>query len=274
MTFIEKLKNRWTQSNSLLCVGLDPDFDRFPLSIKEKKKPYFEFCTAIVDATAEFACAFKPQIAYFASCGAEGELKDIIDYIHEKHPDIPVVLDSKRGDIGSTAKHYAKEAFVRYGADAVTLSPYMGFDSVQPYLEYEDRGAILLCRTSNPGGNDIQMLQVDGKPIYQRVAELASGPWNLNGQLGLVVGATYPNEIAAVRAIVGDLPLLVPGVGAQGGDINACVTAGVTKDMTGMMINSSRAILYASKAEDFKEAAARVALDTRDKINAARSLTK
>lgn len=274
MTFIEKLKNRWTQSNSLLCVGLDPDFDRFPLSIKEKKNPYFEFCTAIVDATAEFACAFKPQIAYFASCGAEGELKDIIDYIHEKHPDIPVVLDSKRGDIGSTAKHYAKEAFVRYGADAVTLSPYMGFDSVQPYLEYEDRGAILLCRTSNPGGNDIQMLQVDGKPIYQRVAELASGPWNLNGQLGLVVGATYPNEIAAVRAIVGDLPLLVPGVGAQGGDINACVTAGVTKDMTGMMINSSRAILYASKAEDFKEAAARVAQETRDKINAARSLTK
>ncbi len=274
MTFIEKLKNRWTQSSSLLCVGLDPDFDRFPLSIKEKKNPYFEFCTAIVDATAEFACAFKPQIAYFASCGAEGELKDIIDYIHEKHPDIPVVLDSKRGDIGSTAKHYAKEAFVRYGADAVTLSPYMGFDSVQPYLEYEDRGAILLCRTSNPGGNDIQMLQVDGKPIYQRVAELASGPWNLNGQLGLVVGATYPNEIAAVRAIVGDLPLLVPGVGAQGGDINACVTAGVTKDMTGMMINSSRAILYASKAEDFKEAAARVAQDTRDKINAARSLSK
>ncbi len=274
MTFIEKLKNRWTQSNSLLCVGLDPDFDRFPLSIKEKKNPYFEFCTAIVDATAEFACAFKPQIAYFASCGAEGELKDIIDYIHEKHPDIPVVLDSKRGDIGSTAKHYAKEAFVRYGADAVTLSPYMGFDSVQPYLEYEDRGAILLCRTSNPGGNDIQMLQVDGKPIYQRVAELASGPWNLNGQLGLVVGATYPNEIAAVRAIVGDLPLLVPGVGAQGGDINACVTAGVTKDMTGLMINSSRAILYASKAEDFKEAAARVAQETRDKINAARSLTK
>ena len=274
MTFIEKLKNRWTRSNSLLCVGLDPDFDRFPLSIKEKKNPYFEFCTAIVDATAEFACAFKPQIAYFASCGAEGELKDIIDYIHEKHPDIPVVLDSKRGDIGSTAKHYAKEAFVRYGADAVTLSPYMGFDSVQPYLEYEDRGAILLCRTSNPGGNDIQMLQVDGKPIYQRVAELASGPWNLNGQLGLVVGATYPNEIAAVRAIVGDLPLLVPGVGAQGGDINACVTAGVTKDMTGMMINSSRAILYASKAQDFKEAAARVAQETRDKINAARSLTK
>ena len=274
MTFIEKLQNRWNESQSLLCVGLDPDVNRFPAHLKDQPDRIYAFCTAIVDATAPFACAFKPQIAYFASCGAEDELQAIIAYIHQNHPSIPVVLDSKRGDIGSTAKHYAREAYERYGADAVTLSPYMGFDSVEPYLEYEDRGAILLCRTSNPGGNDIQMLQVDGKPIYQRVAELASGPWNLNGQLGLVVGATYPNEIAAVRAIVGDLPLLVPGVGAQGGDINACVTAGVTKDMTGMMINSSRAILYASKAEDFKEAAARVAQDTRDKINAARSLSK
>ena len=272
MTFIEKLKNRWTESQSLLCVGLDPDLNRFPESIKQKKDCYYEFCTAIVDATAAYACAFKPQIAYFASCGAEAELKAIIDYIHQHYPTIPVVLDSKRGDIGSTAKHYAKEAFVRYGADAVTLSPYMGFDSVQPYLEYEDKGAILLCRTSNPGGNDIQMLQVNGEPIYQHVAKLAAGPWNLNGQLGLVVGATYPNEIAAVRSIVGDLPLLVPGVGAQGGDINACVTAGITADKTGMMINSSRAILYASQGEDFKEAAARVAKDTRDKINAARGL--
>ena len=272
MTFIEKLKNRWIESQSLLCVGLDPDKNRFPDSIKEKKDCYYEFCTAIVDATASFACAFKPQIAYFASCGAEAELKAIIEYIHQHYPSIPVVLDSKRGDIGSTAKHYAKEAFVRYAADAVTLSPYMGFDSVQPYLEYEDRGAILLCRTSNPGGNDIQMLKVDGKPIYQRVAELAAGPWNLNGQLGLVVGATYPNEIAAVRSIVGDLPLLVPGVGAQGGDIQACVNAGATTDKCGMMINSSRAILYASKNEDFKEAAARVAKETLDKINQARGL--
>lgn len=271
MTFIEKLKKRWSESQSLLCVGLDPDFNRFPAVLKEKKDAYYEFCTAIVDATAQYACAFKPQIAYFASCAAEAELKAIIAYIHEHYPSIPVVLDSKRGDIGSTAKHYAKEAFERYGADAVTLSPYMGFDSVQPYLEYEDKGAILLCRTSNPGGNDIQMLEVNGKPIYQHVAQLASGPWNLNGQLGLVVGATYPNEIAAVRSIVGDMPLLVPGVGAQGGDIHACVTAGITAEKSGMMINSSRAILYASSDEDFKEAAARVAMQTRDKINQARA---
>ena len=272
MTFIEKLKARWAQSQSLLCVGLDPDKDRFPDCVKGARDSYYEFCTAIIDATAEYACAFKPQIAYFASCGAEAELKAIIDYIHQNYPSIPVVLDSKRGDIGSTARHYAKEAFVRFGADAVTLSPYMGFDSVQPYLDYEDKGAILLCRTSNPGGNDIQMLEVNGKPIYQHVAALAAGPWNLNGQLGLVVGATYPNEIAAVRSIVGELPLLVPGVGAQGGDINACVTAGTTADKTGMMINSSRAILYASRGEDFKEAAARVAKDTRDKINQARGI--
>lgn len=272
MSFIASLKQRWNQSQSLLCVGLDPDINRLPQSVADSKTCFFDFCTAIVDATAHYACSFKPQIAYFASRGAEEELEGIIEYIHQNYPDIPVVLDAKRGDIGSTAKHYAKEAFERFKADAVTLSPYMGFDSVEPYLEYRDKGAILLCRTSNRGGNDIQMLQVDGKPIYQRVAELASGPWNLNGQLGLVVGATYPNEIAQVRAIVGDMPLLVPGVGAQGGDINACVNAGMTADRCGMMINSSRAILYASSGEDFREAAANVAKQTRDAINAARGL--
>lgn len=272
MTFIEKLQKRWADSQSLLCVGLDPDFHRLPKHLKGKDYDFYEFCTSIVDATAPYACAFKPQIAYFASRGAEEQLKAIISYIHENYPTIPVVLDSKRGDIGSTAKHYAREAFVRFNADAVTLSPYMGFDSVEPYLEYEDRGAILLCRTSNKGGNDIQMLMSDGKPIYQHVAALAAGPWNKNGQLGLVVGATFPNEIAQVRQIVGELPLLVPGVGAQGGDINACVTAGITGNKTGMMINSSRAILYASAEEDFKEAAAKVARETCEKINAARNL--
>ena len=272
MTFIEKLQNRWNESQSLLCVGLDPDVNRFPAHLKDQPDRIYAFCTAIVDATAPFACAFKPQIAYFASCGAEDELQAIIAYIHQNHPSIPVVLDSKRGDIGSTAKHYAREAYERYGADAVTLSPYMGFDSVEPYLEYEDRGAILLCRTSNPGGNDIQMLMAGDKPIYQHVAGLASGPWNKNGQLGLVVGATYPHEISEVRKIVGDMPLLVPGVGAQGGDVHACVNAGNTANGTGMMINSSRAILYASQKEDFTEAAARVAKETMTKINQARGL--
>ena len=270
MTFIEKLNRRWASSQSLLCVGLDPDEARFPAHLQGKTDSFFQFCTAIVDATAPYACSFKPQIAYFASRGAEDQLRDIIAYIHENHPDIPVVLDSKRGDIGSTAKHYAKEAYERFGADAVTLSPYMGFDSVEPYLEYEDRGAILLCRTSNKGGNDLQMLMVGDKPLYQHVASLANDPWNKNGQLGLVVGATYPNEIEMVRSLAPNMPLLVPGVGAQGGDIDACVQAGITADKTGMMINSSRAILYASQGEDFLEAAREAARVTCEKINNAR----
>ncbi len=272
MTFIEKLQARWAQSQSLLCVGLDPDANRLPDHLKGKDDAFYQFCTAIVDATAPYACSFKPQIAYFASIGAEDQLQAIIAYIRENHPCIPVVLDSKRGDIGSTAKHYAREAYERFNADAVTLSPYMGFDSVEPYLEYTDRGAILLCRTSNKGGNDIQMLTVDGTPIYQHVARLAAGPWNTNGQLGLVVGATYPNEIAQVRNIVGDMPLLVPGVGAQGGDVKACVNAGITGEKTGMMINSSRAILYADASENFAQAAALVAQETMRQINAARGL--
>ncbi len=271
MTFIEKLNSRWNQSRSLLCVGLDPDLNRFPESLKNEPDGIYRFCTAIVKATADYACAFKPQIAYFASCAAEDQLQAIIAFIHENYPDVPVVLDSKRGDIGSTAKHYAREAYERFGADAVTLSPYMGFDSVAPYLEYVDRGAILLCRTSNAGGNDIQMLMAGDKPVYQHVAALAAGPWNKNGQLGLVVGATYPHEIEMVRKITGDMPLLVPGIGAQGGDIKACVSAGVDRSGNGMMINSSRAILYASQGEDFAEAAARVAKETMQKINEARS---
>lgn len=270
MTFIEKLQARWTSSQSLLCVGLDPDEARFPAHLQGKSDSFYQFCTAIVDATAQYACAFKPQIAYFASCGAEDQLQSIIAYIHKNYPDIPVVLDSKRGDIGSTAKHYAKEAYERFNADAVTLSPYMGFDSVEPYLQYPDRGAILLCRTSNKGGNDLQMLIAGDKPIYQHVAELANGPWNTNGQLGLVVGATFPQEIQAVRQLAPKLPLLVPGIGAQGGDVNACVSAGITTDKTGMMINSSRAILYAGSDENFFEASRQAAQKTCEMINAAR----
>ncbi|MCY1235295.1 Orotidine 5'-phosphate decarboxylase [compost metagenome] len=178
-----------------------------------------------------------------------------------------MILDAKRGDIGSTAEHYALEAFERYQADAVTVSPYMGFDSMQPYLAYPDRGVIVLCRTSNPGGSDVQFLQVEGKPLYQLVAEAARERWNTTGQMGLVVGATFPNEIARVRQIVGDMPLLIPGIGAQGGDIEATVKAGRTADGTGMMINSSRAILYASREKDFAAAARNVALQTRETIN-------
>lgn len=268
MTFITKLSAAWAANNSLLCVGLDPDVDRFPAELQDRPDAIFAFCKAIIDATADLACAFKPQIAYFAALGAEDQLQAICAYLREQHPAIPIVLDAKRGDIGATAEQYAREAFERYGADAVTVNPYMGSDSVAPYLEWKDRGAIILCRTSNPGGSDLQFLNVDGKPLYQHVAKLAQ-KWNSNGQCGLVVGATFPAELAEVRQIVGDMPLLVPGIGAQGGDIQASVEAGRTAKGTGMMINSSRAILYAKpKAdEEFAAAARRVALETRDAIN-------
>lgn len=269
MTFIDKLSAAWKAHDSLLCVGLDPDLARLPAPLQGRPDAIFEFCKAIIDATAEHACAFKPQIAYFAAARAEAQLEAVCDYLRAQHPQIPLVLDAKRGDIGATAEQYAREAFERYGADAVTVNPYMGFDSIAPYLEWKERGAIVLCRTSNPGGSDLQFLNADGMPVYQHVARLVAEKWNRNGQCGLVVGATFPAELAQVRAIVGDMPLLVPGIGAQGGDIAATVVAGKTAAGTGMMINSSRAILYAKAqdGEDFAVAARRVAQETRATIN-------
>jgi orotidine-5'-phosphate decarboxylase len=271
MTFIEQLSTAWTRNNSLLCVGLDPDPKRLPPSLLGEGGAIFSFCRAIVDATADLVCAFKPQIAYFAAQSAEEQLERLISYIHKTYPEIPVILDAKRGDIGATAEQYAIEAFERYQADAVTVNPYMGFDSIEPYLRYEGRGVILLCRTSNPGGSDLQFLPVGetGQPLYQHVAELAARSWNKGGQLALVVGATFPNEIAQVRQLVGDMPLLIPGIGAQGGDLLATVKAGQTANGLGMMINSSRAILYAGNGPDFAEAARAEALRTRDAIREA-----
>ncbi len=270
MLFTDKLSDRTRAVDSMLCVGLDPDFARIPEHLKGEEDPVWAFCRAIVDATAPFVCAFKPQIAYFAAMGAEKTLERVIAYIHEKHPDIPVILDAKRGDIGSTARQYAKEAFVRYKADAVTVSPYMGYDTITPYLEYQDKGVIILCRTSNPGGADIEELVCDGEMIYERIARLAAGPWNTTRQLGLVVGATQPAEIARVRKIAPSLPLLVPGIGAQGGDVNAAVAAGLDAAGAGMIINSSRAIIFAGKDENFAQAAADAARATRDAIRAAK----
>ena len=267
MTFIESLNAAWTRNNSLLCVGLDPDPAKFPAHLKGRDDAIFEFCKGIVDATADLVCSFKPQIAYFAARRAEDQLEALIAHIRENHPAIPVILDAKRGDIGSTAEQYAIEAFERFQADAVTVNPYLGRDSVEPYLAYPEKGVILLCRTSNAGGSDLQFLDVGGEKLYERVARLAAEQWNTTGQIGLVVGATFPAEIARVRAIVGDMPLLVPGIGAQGGDIEATVKAGRTAQGSGLMINSSRAILYAGKEEDFAAAARRVALETRDAIN-------
>ena len=271
MTFMSKLRAAWKRNDSLVCVGLDPEPARFPAQIKDGPAPIFQFNKAIIDATAHLVCAYKPQIAHYAACDAEHQLERTIEYIRQKHPDIPVILDSKRGDVGNTAARYAAEAFERYEADAVTVNPYLGTDSLEPFLQYADRGVIVLCRTSNPGARDLQDLDVGGRPLYQKVAEMAAARWNANGNCALVVGATYPAELAEVRALVGDMPLLVPGVGAQGGDVEAVVKNGCTRDGTGLMISSSRAILYASSGEDFAVAARSAAQALRDQINRCRS---
>lgn len=276
MNFIESLKNAWVTNNSLLCVGLDPDLKKIPAAIRGKDRAILEFCTGIVDATADLVCAFKPQIAYFAAHQAEEQLKELIHYIHAAYPQIPVILDAKRGDIGNTAEQYAIEAFERYRADAVTLSPYMGKDSIDPYLAYPEKGIILLCRTSNAGGSDLQALEVtvNGQrmKLYEHVARMIASQWNTNGQCMLVAGATYTEELSSIRNIVGDMPLLVPGIGAQGGDVEATIRAGRSSDGTGLVINSSRAILYAGgdDAVKYAQKARDVALQTRDAINAYR----
>ena len=271
MHFTHALAAAWQQRNSLLCVGLDPDPARFPQHLAGRPDAIFEFCKAIVDATADLVCCFKPQIAYFAARRAEDQLEALIEHIHTAHPGLPVILDAKRGDIGSTAEQYAIEAFERFRADAITVNPYMGRDSVEPYFAWPGKGVILLCRTSNPGGSDLQFLDVGGgERLFERVARLVADEWNGHGNCALVVGATFPAEIARVRELTGDLPLLVPGIGAQGGDIEATVRAGRTTAGTGLMINSSRAILYAGQGEDFAERAREVARQTRDAINLAR----
>lgn len=267
MTFIKMLQAAWQKNDSLLCVGLDPDPMKFPTHLQGQPEAIFEFCRAIVDATADLVCAFKPQIAYFAANRAEDQLQALIAHIHDHHPDIPVIVDAKRGDIGSTAEQYAIEVFERYRGDAITANPYMGRDSVEPYLAYRNKGVFLLCRTSNPGGSDLQFLDVGGQKLYEHVAGIVARDWNMNGQCGLVVGATYPGEIARVRRIVGEMPLLVPGIGAQGGDVEATLKAGRTACGTGLIVNNSRAILYAGKEEDFAQAARQAAMTSRALIN-------
>jgi orotidine-5'-phosphate decarboxylase len=277
MTFLEQLQGAERQNNSLLCVGLDPEPNKFPAGMKGDASKIYDFCAQIVDATSDLAISFKPQIAYFAAHRAEDQLEKLMAHMRRNAPHVPVILDAKRGDIGATAEQYAIEAFERYGADAVTLSPFMGFDSVQPYLKHHGKGAFLLCRTSNPGGDDLQnqrLASVEGQPLlYEHIAKLAQGPWNMNGQLGLVVGATYPAEIERVRSLAPTLPLLIPGVGAQGGDAVATIKAGYRQShgaTTGaVIVSSSRAILYASSGDDFAQAARQKAIRTRDVLKAA-----
>ena len=274
MKFISKLETRWAHSNSLLCVGLDPQLDRIPERFKKQNSPYLDFCTAIVDATHELVCCFKPQVAYFSAVGAEDQLERLVLYIKEQYPDIPVILDAKRGDIGSTAALYAKEAYERYGADAVTVNPYLGFESIEPYMKYEDKGIVVLCRTSNPGSDWLQKDKKDTVPVYQRVAKQVAD-WNKEDQFVLVTGATYPEELGEVRKIVGRMPLLVPGIGAQGGDVKSVLEVGLDQKAQGLIISSSREILYAHEkpnsdrppdSEKLSEAGA-VARQTRDIIN-------
>jgi orotidine-5'-phosphate decarboxylase len=273
MKFLNRLEHAWSSQQSMLCVGLDPDPAKFPapllaLAKSDPLKAIEEFCAGIMQATAPYCAAFKPQIAYFASSRSERVLEKLSQLARDQYPHHIWLLDAKRGDIGSTAEHYAKEAYDRYLADAVTVNPYMGTDSLAPYLNYEARGIFVLCRTSNAGGDDFQMLSTNKHPVYLEVAKHASERWNQRGQVGLVVGATYPKEIEAVRHHAETLPLLIPGIGAQGGDLQATVRAGKTPS-GGMLINSSRAIIYASQSDDWQQAAARAAQQTKDDINAA-----
>ena len=299
MTFTDQLQAAERRADSMLCVGLDPEPAKFPGAWRGDASRIFEFCAAIVDATHDLVSAFKPQIAYFAAHRAEDQLERLMAHIKRVAPAVPVILDAKRGDIGATAAMYAVEAFERYQADALTLSPFMGFDSIEPYFKYDGKGLILLCRTSNPGGSDLQAQRLQGSQaqgskaqaldapgsvsqpgdrLFEHIARLAAGPWNASGQLGLVVGATYPAEIERVRTLAPTLPLLIPGVGAQGGDAAATVRAGWRGSVgpagvhnTGpVIVNSSRAVLYASAGDDFAAAARAVADATRRTLNAAR----
>jgi orotidine-5'-phosphate decarboxylase len=264
LNFIEKLQNATLKNNSLVCVGLDPDPKLMP-----EKLSVFEFNKAIIDATSDLVCAYKPNLAFYEAMGDEGmeALKNTVNYVTSG---IPVIADGKRGDIGNTSKAYAKALFDILGADAATLNPYLGFDGIEPFLQYKDKGSIILCRTSNAGAADFQSLKCQTptglRSLYEIVAEKAES-WNVNGNIGLVVGATYPDELKVIRSRHPSMPILIPGIGAQGGDVEITIKNGASPQKDKAIINSSRQILYASKGKDFAEAARKAALALRDEIN-------
>jgi orotidine-5'-phosphate decarboxylase len=270
MNFYSKLEKSWAKSGSLACVGLDPLISKMPTHLQENRNSIFEFNKAIIDATADIVCAFKPQIAYFSSQKAENALEETIAYIHENYPDVPVILDAKRSDMDSTAEQYAIEAFDRYKADALTVVPFQGTDAIKPYLDRKDKGIILLCKTSNPGSSDLQDLRVDGEPLFRLIARRAANDWNTNNNVALVVGATQPNDLREVRKLIGKMPVLVPGIGAQGGNLESTVLYGTNQNNTGLIISASRSVIYASTGEDFAEKARMVVLKTNEEINAFR----
>ncbi|MCB0379246.1 MAG: orotidine-5'-phosphate decarboxylase [Bdellovibrionales bacterium] len=258
--FFKDIENQQKQKKTYLCVGLDPHIDKLPAGMAGDPNQVLPFLKNIVVATAPYVCAFKPQIAYFSAFGLEGALQDIIAYIHSQFPGIPVILDSKRGDIGSTAEMYAMEAFERYDADGVTVNPYMGEDSIEPFTRYKDRGIFALCRTSNEGAKELQNIHIaDGKTYYRFVAEKLMQEWNPNHNVGLVVGATAESELRKLRDSFHEAWFLVPGVGAQGGDLRKVIQFGTRAEGGGLIVNSSRAILYASSGEDYAEAAGQAA---------------
>lgn len=267
MTFMEKIRQAWVKNNSLVCVGLDPDIKKLPACLKGTKYPVFEFNKALIDATADLVCCYKPQCAYYAGQDVEAELKMTMAYLKEAYPEIPVILDAKRGDIGPTAEMYAKEAFAIFNADAVTVNPYMGMDTLKPFMDYADRGTVILCRTSNPSSKELQELTCDGIPVYEHVARLAQEKWNYNHNILLVVGATFPEELGRVRAICPEIPFLVPGVGAQGGDVQKVIENGLSADGLGLVINSSRGIIYADSSAEFAKGARQATIELRDLIN-------
>lgn len=269
MTFRQKLDAIVEKNNSLLCVGLDSDIDKMPKHILKIDHPQTTFNKAIIDATAEFVCAFKPNTAFYESRGLPGieALKLTCDYIRKAYPEIPLIVDAKRGDIGNTNDAYMKYIFDYLRADAVTLQPYLGVETLKPFLDRKEKAVFILCRTSNPGAGELQDLEVDGKPLYQIVAENVAKKWNGNGNCALVVGATYPTELEIVRRIVGDMPLLIPGIGAQGGDVEKTVKAGVDSEGRNAIINSSRSIIFASSGQDFAQKARQEAETVKNTIN-------
>ena len=264
---IDHLDHAISTNNSLLCVGLDPDLKKIPPVFLKDELPLFRFNREIIDATAAEVCAFKPQVAYYSACGREAELELTIEYIRSTYPHILIILDAKRGDIGSTADMYAREAFVRYRVDALTVNPYMGFDTIEPYQEWPGKGVIILCKTSNPGSGFLQDLHVDGEPIFERVARQAAALWQNNRNIMLVVGATYPEQLKKVREIAGEMTFLVPGVGHQEADVEQVVKHGLNSNKGGLIINSSRGVIYAETGEDFQQAAAAEAKRIKEEIN-------
>ena len=266
-TFADRLDAACAANQSLVCVGLDPDPALMPI------EDVFAFNKGIVDATHDLVCAYKPNIGFYEALGLPGlrALEQTIDHIRDVAPGVIILGDAKRGDIGNTAAAYARALFEVWGFDATTVSPYLGGDSLDPFLEYRDRGVFILCRTSNPGAGDLQDAMVADRdthrPLYQVVA-LKAGEWNRYGNVGLVVGATYPSELEQVRSLCPEMPFLIPGIGSQEGDLEQSIKVGVDANGRRAIINSSRGIIYASRGHDFAEAARRATLGLRDAINA------